>query len=168
MRRGAAALAALLALLPAPGRAETVVTNAELGFTLAVPDGWRPFAVSAADVVQAYRNEAGDQVAVVSRSNVGRRVLGAGPELAVTLERGVARDTAGYRRTARDQRAFGNTQVVDLAYRREAVSGLTTVEIRFLVLSGRTVALTCASRAAPSRTARRAARRLRDSFRPLP
>jgi hypothetical protein len=162
---GAVVLAAVAIALAAPSRLG-VVEDGEHGYAVAVPQGWRP--VDGGDALLAYRSPDGDAALAITRIDAGSRVLGRGDALADALERGVERTTPGYRRERRKLAAAGTAVVVDLAYRRREPRGREAVAIRFVVLRGRTLALTVAGPATPPRPLRKAIEATVDSFRPFP
>jgi hypothetical protein len=162
---GASALAliATLALLAraAHGGPLVAIEDRANAYALALPAGW--VAIDAPGTLRAHRSADG-VVLVVTRLEAGGRALGDAAALADALERGVARETPGYRREARAQRTIGYAAVIDLVYRRGGAERVTT---RFVVLRSRTLIVTIAAPADASRATRRAIADAAKSFVPL-
>jgi hypothetical protein len=143
------------------------VRDGEHYYQLVVASTWQPLDPPV-DTLLAYQAPGARAHLAVTRVDIGRTGQGELDRVADEIERGVSRETAGYRRVKRKLTTSGVAPILELVYRRKPGSDSThdVVMTRFLLFRRHTVVLSIGMGRKAPRAIRKAAEAQLASFSP--
>lgn len=173
--RIAAPLVVVAALLLAGAGGEPppsgTLQDGEHAYQVVIGAGWQP-ATTPEGTLVAYREAGGRGHLAITRVEVGRMGEKHRARMIDEVERGVERETSGYKRLKRSLTMEGIVPILDLWYERSgstsaSASAPRMILMRYLFFRRHTVVLSIGLPARPPRDLRRASEVMLKSFKPF-